>query len=188
VYDECRQMSLGLPKEQQYPALALTDEKLLEEIFSALGRSVNPLADPYGDDGSYAAAIARLPIGLRAMAATHHLDVSLTMDDIGWHFLNFGEPGLVRETEAGLRELGLSDMADWFAEAFAIVNPLRPEIDACGDYYDCLRLHGQMARIDELTDKAQAKSPTVSDSPIYGAWIRYTREHPENVFEQKTTA
>lgn len=41
------------------------------------------------------------------MAATHHLDVSLTLDDIGWHFLNFGEPNFVREREAGLRELGL---------------------------------------------------------------------------------
>jgi hypothetical protein len=42
-----------------------------------------------------------------SMTATHHLDVSLTLDDIGWHFLNFGEPNFVREREAGLRDLGL---------------------------------------------------------------------------------
>ena len=78
-------------------------------------RSVSPLANPYSDDGSYAAAISHLPVGLRAMAATHHLDVSLTLDDIGWHFLNFGERNFVRETEAGLRELGLGDLAEWFA-------------------------------------------------------------------------
>jgi hypothetical protein len=80
----------------RYPVLALGDEELLKEIFSMLGRSVSSAADPYGDDGSYAAAIASLPKGLRAMAATHHLDISLTMDDIGWHFLNFGGTGSCR--------------------------------------------------------------------------------------------
>ena len=36
------------------------------------------------------------------MAATHWLDISLTLDSITWHFGNFGEPHLVVETEAGL--------------------------------------------------------------------------------------
>jgi hypothetical protein len=161
---------------------SLTDEELLEQIFSVLKQSVSELADPYSEDGSYATAINLLPLGLRAMAATHHLDVSLTMDDIGWHFLNFGEPGLVHLTETGLRELDLDDLADWFAEAYAIVNPLRPQIKAGDDYYECLTNRGQMDRIEELTEKAQRKTPTVSDSPIYGAWVRYTRAHPENVF------
>jgi hypothetical protein len=100
------------------------------------------------------------------MAATHHLDISLTMDDIGWHFLNFGEPNLVRETEAGLRELGLGEMASWFAEAYTIVNPLRSEIPSGDDYYEVLTQHGKMDRIEELTDKA---SPHRSKSLIYDA-------------------
>jgi hypothetical protein len=120
------------------------------------------------------------------MAATHHLDVSLTVDDIGWHFLNFGELGLVRETEPGLRELQLGDIADWFVEAFNIVNPLRPEIKSGGDYYECLTRHGLMGRIDELTQKAEDKGSTcgteVMGSPIYAAWVRYARQYPQNVF------
>lgn len=156
-------------QQQRYPALILSDEGLLNEIFSALTRSVNSLANPYSDDGSYAAAIAHLPVGLRSIAATHHLDVSLTLDDIGWHFLNFGEPSFVRETESGLRELGLQDMADWFAEAYDIVNSLRSEINAGSDYHECLTRHGQIARIKELTQKARDKQPIVGDSPIYGA-------------------
>jgi hypothetical protein len=167
-----------------YPALALSDDKLLEEILSLLGRSVNSAADPYSDDGSYAAAIASLPTGLRAMAATHHLDMSLTMDDIGWHFLNFGEPGLVRETEAGLRELGLSDIAGYFVEALAIVGPLKPEISEPDDYYECLESRGLMAKINELTDMASAKQPTLAGSPIYAAWIKYARAHPGSVLTQ----
>jgi hypothetical protein len=170
---------------EAFSVLSLPDGDLLKEIFTSLTKSVNSLANPYSDDGSYAAAIAVLPRGLRAMAATHHLDISLTLDDIGWHFLNFGEPRLVGETEAGLRELGLSDMADWFAEAFAIVNPLRSEIEAGGDYRDCLMRHGQMGRIEELTQKASGKEPTVEGSPVYGAWIRYAREHPESVFRSQ---
>jgi hypothetical protein len=171
-----------IEQPRRYPVLLLGDEELLKEIFSVLGKSVNSAADPYSDDGSYAAAIASLPMGLRAMAATHHLDISLTMDDIGWHFLNFGEPGLVRETEAGLRELGLGDIADYFVEAHAIVSPLKPEIKEADDYYECLESRGLMAKIDELTDKASARQPILDGSPIYAAWIKYTRLHPENVF------
>lgn len=172
--------------QPQYPILSLNDEDLLQEIFSRLSKSVNALADPYSKDGSYATAIHQLPVGLRSMAATHHLDVSLTLDDIGWHFLNFGEPAFVRETESGLRELGLGDIADLFAEAFAIVSALRPEIESCGDYYACLEKHGRIGRINELTQKARDKGAAcrkeVSGSPIYAAWIDYARRHPENVF------
>jgi hypothetical protein len=166
----------------RYPMLALTDEELLKEIFSLLSKSVSSVADPYSEDGSYAAAIASLPAGLRAMAATHHLDISLTMDDIGWHFLNFGEPGLVQQTESGLRELGLGDIADYFVEAHAIVSPLKSEIKEAEDYYECLESRGLMEKINELTDKASARKPTVGGSPIYAAWTKYARTHPENVF------
>jgi hypothetical protein len=169
-------------RRTRYPALALTDEDLLKEIFSVLSKSVSAVADPYSEDGSYAAAIGSLPMGLRAIAATHHLDISLTMDDIGWHFLNFGEPGLVRETEAGLRELGLDEIADYFAEARSVVVPLKAEIKEAEDYYACLESRGLMDRINELTDRACAKQPTLSGSPIYAAWTRYARTHPEQVF------
>jgi hypothetical protein len=172
----------NIEQPQRYPVLSLDDEELLKEIFSVLGKSISSVADPYSDDGSYTAAIGSLPKGLRAMAATHHLDTSLTMDDIGWHFLNFGEPGLVRETEAGLRELGLGDIANYFLEAHAIVSPLKPEIKEADDYYDCLESRGLMARINELTDKASATQPILSGSPIYAAWIKYARAHPESVF------
>lgn len=91
--------------KQEYAALTLTDEKLFGEIFSLLSSSVNPLANQYSDDGSYAASISRLPIGLRAMAATHHLDISLTLDDLGWHFLNFGEPFRKIVAKCDMREV-----------------------------------------------------------------------------------
>ena len=66
---------------------------MISRLFGLLNSHVK--ADPYGWDGALAEEIQRLPVGLRAMAATHHLDISLTLDDIGWHFLNFGHPSHV---------------------------------------------------------------------------------------------
>ena len=169
----------------KYPALGRSDEGLLDEIFAVLKQAVNPLADAYSEDGSYAKAIETLPLGLRAMAATHHLDVSLTLDDIGWHFLNFGEPEFVMQTEDGLRELGLGDLANWFKEAYSILKPLKAEIASADDYCEVLTSHGQMDRINELTEKARKLKPDLQGSPIYAAWIRYARQHPENVFEHR---
>jgi len=100
---------------QEWPALAKNDADLKKEIEKLL--AARAAGDPYGRDGSFAKTIAQLPQGLRAMAATHWLDISLTLDSITWHFGNFGEPQLVAETEAGLRELGLAELALVFAEA-----------------------------------------------------------------------
>ena len=58
------------------------------------------------------------------MAATHWLEISLTVDSITWHYGNFEEPQLIAETEAGLRELGLRDLTSCFVEAKELMNPL----------------------------------------------------------------
>jgi hypothetical protein len=137
-------------------------------------------ANPYGWDGVFAREIQELPAGLRAMAATHHLDVSLTVDDIGWHFLNFGHPSHVEETEQGLRELGLSEVAAMFHEAYAVVEPHLARIRASGaDYYVTMKGAGQMQRIVELTARARA---VIGEHGIYRHWAAYARRHPERVF------
>ena len=71
------------------------------------------------------------------MAATHWLDTSLTLDGITWHFGNFGEPHLAAETEAGLQELGLQELALCFHEAKELMLPLVAEwTQADGDPHD----------------------------------------------------
>jgi hypothetical protein len=60
-------MDLESPK-QRYVAQILSDEELLKEILSLLSKSMNPLANPYSEDGSYAASVSGLPIGLRVCA------------------------------------------------------------------------------------------------------------------------
>jgi hypothetical protein len=171
--------------------LSKPDEELLEALFSLLQvRSQG--ASAYSEDGSYAALIRTLPVGLRAMAATHWLDLSLTLEDLGSHFLNFGEEGLVKETILGFRELGLLEFEAPFVEAFNLIQPIRNEVNV-DNFDDYLETHGQSLRIQELNARIQElnaragefvkQCDQVGDSAIYGAWIKYTREHPENVFD-----
>jgi hypothetical protein len=167
---------------RNWPSLEKDDDALLKELHELL--TSRAVGDPYGDDGGFAANIASLPPGLKAMAATHWLDVSLTLDSITWHFGNFGELGLVTETEVGLRELGLNELADCFVEAKHLMLPLvsqRAEGD--GDPYEILERAGLRARADEIDRRAWAldnRGP--GNSVIYEAWIRYARQQPERVF------
>jgi hypothetical protein len=158
--------------------LSTGDDELVSRAFDLLKTRLR--ANPYGWDGAFAQEIRSLRAGLRAMAATHHLDVSLTMDDIGWHFLNFGHPTHVEETESGLRELGLVEVAAMFHEAYQLVQPHLDEIRVPGgDYYAVMERSGAMKRIDELTDQARV---AIGEQGIYRHWAAYARQHPENVF------
>ncbi len=161
-----------------------SDDALISRLFALLNAQHH--ADPYGWDGAFAREIRRLPPGLRAMAATHHLDISLTLDDIGWHFLNFGHPSHVDETERGLRELGMPEVAAMFHEAYQLVEPHLHEIRRPGgDYYGVLKRCGHMKRIDELTDRACA---LLGKRGIYRHWAAYARQHPERVFDAEPSA
>ena len=170
------------PNHQHWPALEKDDAGLQKELMKLL--TARAVGNPYSTDGSFAGTIVLLPPGLRAMAATHWLDISLTLDSITWHFGNFGEPLLVAETEAGLRELGLHELALCFVEAKELMLPLlgqRSEAD--GDPYEILERAGLTARADELDQRAWALDNVGPDrSLIYEAWIRYTRQYPERVF------
>lgn len=178
-------------KNEKWPALKKDDAGLKKEIEALLTTHVT--ADPYSEDGLFAASIAKLPKGLRAMAATHWLDISLTLDSMTWHFGNFGEPGLVAATEAGLNELGLTELAACFAEAKDLMVPLLAgctEEDGTTD--DILEKAGLSVRASEIDKKAwqlYEQGPEDAESSlIYAAWIRYAREHPENVFDVPLTS
>lgn len=169
-------------EDQDWPALAKDDAGLLKDIRERL--TARAVGNPYSTDGSFAASIALLPPGLRAMAATHWLDISLTLDSITWHFGNFGEPQLVAETDAGLRELGLYELAACFAEAKELMLPLLAQrTEADGGLYEVLERDGLKTRADELNQRAWALDNLgPGKSLIYDSWIRYTRRHPERVF------
>jgi hypothetical protein len=168
---------------RHWPALELDDAGLKREIEQLL--TSRAIGNPYSDDGSFAANIAQLPPGLRAMAATHWLDISLTLDSITWHFGNFGEPGLVAQTDAGLRELGLPELAECFVEAKNLMTPLLAQgTGDDGDSYEILlERAGLTERAEEIDRRAHAlDDPEPGESVIYRAWIRHARQHPDDIF------
>jgi hypothetical protein len=152
--------------QSEWPILEEDDAALkhrLEELLTA-----RALGDPYSTDGSFAASIAQLPPGLRAMAATHWLDISLTLDSITWHFSNFGEPKLVAQTEAGLRELGLHELASCFVDAGDLMLPLLAKrTEADGDPYEMLERAGLKARADEIDRRAWTLDDLGPDKSVF---------------------
>jgi hypothetical protein len=169
-------------EETPWTALRKDDALLLTELRTLL--TVRVAGNPYSDDGSFARNLTSLPPGLRAMAATHWLDISLTLDSITWHFGNFGEPHLVDETEKGLTELGLYDLAACFHDAKELMAPLLSQrTEADDDLDEFLERKGVRQRADELDKRAWAlDNLKPGKSVIYEAWIRYARQHPERVF------
>ena len=158
------------------------DKGLMKDLEQLLTARVS--GNPYSDDGSFARSISLLPPGLKAMAATHWLDISLTLDSITWHFGNYGEPGLVAESEAGLRELGLHELAQCFVEARDLMAPLLAKrTPADGDPYEIPERAGLRELGDEIDRRAWvADGRKPGESAIYKAWIRYARQYPERVF------
>jgi hypothetical protein len=76
--------------------------------------------------------IRLLPVGLRAMAATYEFDVSLTLDDLGWHFCNWCHRPYCEETLWALRELEAFEYAEAFAQAYEMAQPYWCQIAECG--------------------------------------------------------
>jgi len=58
-------------------------------LFSLLGRELKDRITTKRGSPEFVAEIKELPVGLRSMATTYELDVSLALDDLGWHFGNW---------------------------------------------------------------------------------------------------
>ena len=84
-------------------------------------------------------------------------------------------PRLVEQTEAGLRELGLHELASCFAEAKELMLPLLAQrADADGDLVEVLDRAGLRARAEDVNRLAWALDNCgPGESLIYEAWIRY---------------
>ncbi len=88
-----------------------------DDLYNLIACELEARLPPRQPIEGFVAAIQTLPPGLRAMAATYDLDVSLALDDLGWHFGNWHHVELAHETIRGLRELGADRMAEIFAGA-----------------------------------------------------------------------
>jgi hypothetical protein len=104
------------------------DEALFELLSAELQRR---LPDGEGDDlEAFLKTIRAMPVGLRAMAAMYQLDVSLALDDLGWHFCNWLYRPYCEETAWALHELEAFEAAEIFGEALQVSLPWWPKLMA----------------------------------------------------------
>ena len=149
-----------------------------EQVFELLGKELDRLL-PKADDPEFVSALRKLPPGLRAMAATYELDVSLALDDLGWHFGNWHDKELAEETAAGLEELGATEIAALFREAFSHAQRYWDELGSENwmEWY-----HGSELETAVEPLNTQAWSLLKERwSGIFSYWVEYAKRYPEKV-------
>jgi hypothetical protein len=157
-------------------AIALSSS---DELFRLLGKELEQRVRAKRGSPAFVAQIRSLPSGLRAMAATYELDVSLTMDDLGWHFGNWHSAELAEETARGLEELGAIELAGIFLEAFRLAVRYWNELGSkdWAQWY-----HGSPLEkaVMPLNERAWAILKTKKNG-IFEYWVDYARKYPERV-------
>ncbi len=90
-------------------------ERLAEE-FSELTRDLNP-----ADAEEWLSGTRLLPRSLWALASIYELDVSIHMDDLGWHFAHHYHWDTQQETLKALKVIGADDIAAVFEAALKVL-------------------------------------------------------------------
>jgi hypothetical protein len=128
---------------------------------------------------AFLTAIRSLPPGLRAMAATYELDVSITLDDLGWHFGNWHHVGLAAETIQGLRELGADRMAQLVTDAFHAAQRFWSELGSpnWSRWYHGSPLEESVKSLNREAWEIWDKLP----QGLYSYWLSYARRYPERM-------
>jgi hypothetical protein len=150
-----------------------------DEVFSLLGRELEYRIASSRGSPEFVAEIRELPAGLRAMAATYELDVSLALDDLGWHFGNWHSVDFAEETAAGLEELGAKELAGLFRAAFDFAQDHWMELGAehWMQWYPGSALE---KAVEPLNRRAWAILRQRKNG-IFSYWVEYARKYPERV-------
>lgn len=157
-----------------------------QELFDLLSATLQELFPPeiQEDPDRFLIALGKAPRGLRAMAGMHPLDVSMSMDDLAWHFGNHNDERFLEETAAGLKELGAAEAAEIFAAAWNVMRPHLAEIRtkdwASEDFIDYLEKTGIQSKIDTLNERMWAICKQRGDLGLLSYWLDYARKYPEN--------
>ena len=161
-----------------------------EELFKLLGQELQNRISAKRGSHEFVSEIQTLPCGLRAMAATYDLDVSLALDDLGWHFANWHHKGYSEETSRGLRELGAVDVAQIFDAAYRIVLPhwepiasmLAVDFKVFQEWYSESELEEALRPLNSrLWDICAA----AGSHRLVKYWLGYARKYPERVVRER---
>jgi hypothetical protein len=162
---------------------AKSDEHLFKMLSSELQRCLPEQVQ--NDLGTLVQALRGLPRGLRAMAATYRLDVSMAMNDLGWHFFNNHNLEFSEEIQSGLHELEATEAADIFEKAKALIQPHWNQIGQLtaktfADWYESSGLAAALSPLNKQMWKICSES---KDYGIMSYWLIYARKHPEQVLK-----
>jgi hypothetical protein len=160
---------------------ASNDEELLQLLSNELQRHFP--SEVQSDIDSYIAALKVAPVGLRAMAAVHPLDESMTLDDLAWHFGNQDDDRLLEETIEGLKVLGADEAAHIFTAAWEIIKPFLPEIRSTdwqtNDPSDYFERTGIQSKVDPLSQRMSQICDEAGQFGLMQYWVTYARHYPE---------
>jgi len=157
------------------------NEEVIELLTDELQRLIPDAVQE--DRDRFHKTLATLPRGLRAMAGMHFFDVSMSLDDLGWHFANQNEDRDLQETLNGLRELEITEVADLFEKAVAVMEPYldtlrRGEVSG-EEFYDWLRLIGAEEKIEPMNEIIWAYREKCGELGLLETWATYAKKYPE---------
>ena len=158
-----------------------SDAELLDRLLDELKRCFPP--EVRGDSTVFVSRLQNAPAGLRAMAATYDLDVSMALDDLAWHFINHHESlELAEETVSGLRELESPEAAKIFQEALVIIKPYWQELQSDRQSkaaHEWLDSTGIQASMNPLSDGMWNYLKQFPDRSFFSLWLAYARKYPD---------
>ena len=161
---------------------AAENDKALFDLLSGELERLLP-EEKQEDRDWYYKTLETLPRGLRAMAGMHFFDVSMSLDDLAWHFGNQNEDRDLRETLNGLRELELFEIADRFEKAWGLMEPhfeaIRSGEVNSRNFYDWLEQIGADKKFDPMNDFIWDYCKQAGDLGLLSSWPVYARKYPE---------
>jgi hypothetical protein len=117
------------------------------------------------------------------MSRTYELDVSMALDDLAWHFVNYhGSMELAEETISGLCELEAPEAAEVFQEALAVIEPHWQELEKVARSkaaHAWLDSQGIQELMNPLNDRMRKLLNQYDKSSLLSLWAGYARKHPE---------
>ena len=165
---------------------AKDDEELFQRLSSALTERFPP--ELQEDRDKFYSALLASPTGLRAMAGIFDLDVSMSLDDLAWHFGSHNDERFLQETVTSLRELEANEAAALFAAAWDMVRPHLAEIRDrdCNaeDFHDYLERTEIQSRIDPLNEDMWDICNACGELGLMHYWLKYARKYPERCVKE----
>jgi hypothetical protein len=163
-----------------------SDQELMEKLLGELNRCLPPGSLDGHDE--FVAAIVKLPPGLRAMAASYKLDLSIALDDLGWHFGNFHHREYCDETSRALWELEATDVAVIFDRAYSLVIPHWDTISnllakGFGEFRDWYLNSELEAALMPLNHKLWVIYEAQPPFGFMNFWLYYARKYPERLVQ-----